>query len=421
MFGIGSWVGRWAGAGAVLLAVAVGSAAGDSASVVGRLKSWLQAPRAGRPALEAQEFARTPLARGDAEVAAGLLWEDRVAWLKESRRAEIEARKVEAAGKTMRFEWVRFGPPEPPAGGRSLFISMHGGGGAPTRVNDSQWTNQVRLGRAYAPKEGIYVAPRAPSDNWNLWHEPHIDELFARLVESLVALEGVNPDRVYLMGYSAGGDGVYQLAPRMADWWAAASMMAGHPNESQPFGLRNVPFVLMVGERDAMYRRNAVAAEWGEKLKALREADAGGYEHLVRLPAGKGHWMDLEDKAAIPWMEARVRNALPSRIAWRQDDVLHDRFYWLGVPKDEAKAGQQVVAVRDGQTVRVENSDARRLRVLLNDSMADLDRPVRVDGPGGRTLHDGVVKRTLATLWKTLEERGDRRLMFSAELVVELP
>ena len=41
-----------------------------------------------------------------------------------------------------------------------------------------------------------------------------------------------------VVGYSAGGDGVYQLAPRMADSWAAAAMMAGHPNGVSPLSLR---------------------------------------------------------------------------------------------------------------------------------------------------------------------------------------
>ena len=43
----------------------------------------------------------------------------------------------------------------------------------------------------------------------------------------MIAFYGVDSDRVYLMGYSAGGDGVYQVAPRMADRFAAAAMMAG--------------------------------------------------------------------------------------------------------------------------------------------------------------------------------------------------
>jgi predicted peptidase len=91
-------------------------------------------------------------------------------------------------------------------------------------VNDRQYENQKRL---YTLSEGIYLAPRAPTNTWNLWHEPHIDRLFTRLIEDLIVLEEVNPDRVYVLGYSAGGDGVYQIGPRMADSWAAAAMMAG--------------------------------------------------------------------------------------------------------------------------------------------------------------------------------------------------
>ena len=94
---------------------------------------------------------------------------------------------------------------------------------------------------------------------------------FQRLIENFVVEHGVSPNRVYLMGYSAGGDGVYQLAPRMADRFAAASMMAGHPNNANPLGLRNLPFMIFAGGKDAAYNRNKVAAEWGVKLAKLRE------------------------------------------------------------------------------------------------------------------------------------------------------
>jgi hypothetical protein len=395
----------------------------DSKQAVDRLRTWLAKPVESRGSIAGQPFAKAALTAADAERAADLLWTARLEDLRRTRKAEMDAKRIEASGKVLRYEVVRFGSAEvPPPGGRSLFISMHGGGGAPARVNDSQWTNQVRLGKGYAPQEGIYVAPRAPTDTWNLWHEAHIDVLFARLVENFVALEGVNPDRVYIMGYSAGGDGVYQLAPRMADWWAGAAMSAGHPNETQPFGLRNVPFALQVGELDAAYRRNAIAAEWGAKLQALHAADPGGYENLVKIPAGKPHWMGMEDRVAIPWMEARTRKPLPDRVAWRQDDVLHPRFYWLGVPEGTAKAEQQIVASRSGAVVTVEASDAPQIRVLWNDAMADLDKGVQVTlANPPLTLWDGKVERTIGTLSRTLEERGDRRLMFSAEVLVRVP
>ena len=157
----------------------------------------------------------------------------------------MKAKRIELDGRTMKFDLKIFG--EKPAAGYSLFISMHGGGGAPPQVNEKQWINQLRLGDAYLPKEGVYLTPRAPTDTWNLWHQGHIDAFFDRIIENLIVLEGINANRVFLMGYSAGGDGVYQLAPRMADRLAAASMMAGHPNGVPLLSLRNVPFALQVG------------------------------------------------------------------------------------------------------------------------------------------------------------------------------
>ena len=46
--------------------------------------------------------------------------------------------------------------------------------------------------------------------------------------------------------------------------YTAAAMMAGHPNESSPLGLRNLPFAIHVGADDSAYNRNKVAKEWGE-------------------------------------------------------------------------------------------------------------------------------------------------------------
>jgi hypothetical protein len=39
-------------------------------------------------------------------------------------------------------------------------------------------------------------------------------------------------------------------------------MMAGHPNNANPLGLRNLPFMIFAGGKDAAYNRNKVAAEW---------------------------------------------------------------------------------------------------------------------------------------------------------------
>jgi predicted esterase len=293
---------------------------------------------------------------------------------------------------------------------------MHGGGGAPPRVNTQQWENQKKL---YQVEEGVYLAPRAPTDTWDLWHQSHIDRFFDRLIENLIVFEDVNPNRVFLMGYSAGGDGVYQLAPRLADRFAAASMMAGHPNETSPLGLRNLPFTLHMGEKDSAYNRNKIAAEWKDKLAELRTSDPNGYEHFVKIHEGKGHWMDKQDAEALPWMAKFERNTTPTKIVWKQDDVKVSRFYWLGVDPAEVRDRALIVASRDGQTIDLQSTEADRIRILLNDTLIDFDKPVKVTS-GGKTLFEGRIERTIAAISKSLQERFDGKFVYSAEILVSV-
>ena len=383
---------------------------------LGGLGAWLAKERGARPELGEQAFAKLPLAKADAAEAQKLIWADHLAMLKATRKGEVENKRLKIGDKEMPYLVKVFG--DKPETGRSLYISMHGGGGAPKRVNDQQWQNQIRL---YQPDEGIYLAPRAPTDTWNLWHQGHIDGLFDRLIENLIALEDVNPDKVYLMGYSAGGDGVYQLAPRMADRFAAAAMMAGHPNETSPLGLRNLPFTLHVGGNDRAYKRNEIVPQWDKKLSELQEADPGGYIHLAKVHEGKPHWMNLEDKVAVPWMAKYTRKRFPDRVVWKQDDVTHRRFYWLGIPEDSVKARQLVIARRDGQTFTIEKvEDVASLTVFVNDEMVDMDQPVVVK-LGDKELFKGKIKRSLAAIHGTMVGRGDPGLVFYGGVTVKLP
>lgn len=381
-----------------------------SGRAVAQLEKYLEGDAGGRAALGGQKFAAVALTREHAQKARDLLWSDHVDRIKRTRAAEMKARVLTDGKLKMPFYYSVKG--KKPGGGRSLYLSLHGGGGAPKRVNDGQWNNQKRL---YSVPEGVYVAPRAPTDAWNMWHQGHIDGLFDRLIENLIVFEGVNPNRVYVLGYSAGGDGVYRLGPRMADRLAAASMMAGHPGGTSPLSLRNTPFSIHVGAKDSAYNRNKVARTWGDKLAALHKSDPDGYVHWTKIYAGKGHWMDRQDAAALPWMAKHTRNPLPTRIVWKQDK--HPRFYWLAVKK--LKSGAVVRAELKGQTIDLQPGKLSQLIVRANDRMLNLDEPVTVTSQG-KELYKGRIVRSIGTLAKTLAERGDPASVFSAEIVLTL-
>ena len=388
--------------------------AAPSGNPVQALQAYLKQPVGQRkPATE--DFRKLTLSQKQAEQVSGLLWADHLASLRKERAKEMQAKVIRHGEFSMRFEYVVYG--DKPKGGRSLYVSMHGGGNAPARVNDGQWENQKRL---YRPKEGIYLAPRSPTNTWNLWHQGHIDPMFMRLIENLVALQDVNPNRVYLMGYSAGGDGVYQVAPRMADTFAAAAMMAGHPNETSPVGLRNLPFAIHVGQNDRGFNRNRVAAEWGDQLAALRKADPKGYVHHVQIHAGRGHWMNREDAVAVDWMARHTRNPLPRQIVWRQDDVLHSDFYWLSLSDGQAKAREEIRAKAEGQRIELTGPAGRRVTVNLKNGLVDLEQPVVIMA-NGKERYRGRVPRTIGTLLETLKERRDREYLFPARVEVILP
>ena len=352
-----------------------------------------------------------PLTRELARRAVQFTYESLTAEQRDERATELREKSITHDGHTMRWLEKTFG--ESPPGGRSLWISMHGGGGAPTEVNDRQWQNQIRL---YEPEEGIYLAPRAPTDTWNLWHQDHIDALFARLIESMVALRGVDPDRIYLMGYSAGGDGVWQLAPRMADRFAAAAMMAGHPNDASLHGLRNLPFAIFMGADDSAYNRNTVAAAKSEKLAALHQADPQGYTHLTRIYPDTGHWMNGKDAEALPWMAKFTRNPWPNKIVWHQGNVLHHRFYWLRLPDGTAENGTKITATIEDRTIHLQGDVPPGTQILLSDSLLDLEKPVQIhvnDKPA-QTIQP---VRNLKTIRAALQERLDPAATPTASII----
>ena len=387
----------------------------NSDTAIESLKAFLSTERGKRGSLAKESFAERPLTRENAALAEKLLWDDHVKYIRESRQAEMAARELADGDLKLPFHYEVFG--EKPKGGRSLYISMHGGGGAPKEVNDKQWENQKKL---YRIEEGVYLAPRAATNTWDLWHQAHIDRFFSRLIENLIVFEDVDPDRVYLMGYSAGGDGVFQLAPRMADRFAAAAMMAGHPNETSPLGLRNLPFTIQMGGLDSAYNRNRIAREWEQKLDDLRKADPDGYVHLVKIYEDKGHWMDRLDASALPWMAQFRRNPYPTRIVWKQDDVKHTRFYWLAATLDAVQDRAEVTATRNGSQIEVQASGLDRLTIRVNDKLFDLDQPLTVSVQG-QPVWNAKTSRTIAVLARTLEEYGDPRNVFSGELTIDIP
>ena len=311
---------------------------------------------------------------------------------------------------TMPLDWKIFGTPGPH--GYALYISLHGGGGTTPESNDQQWRNQMRL---YRPKNAVYLCPRAPYNSWDLHFKTRLDEMYRRVILMAQAWLNVDPNHVYIMGYSAGGDGVWRLAPRLADIWTAASMMAGHPGDVSLLNLRNLPFMIWCGERDAAYDRNSQCRGRIAQMDSLQTADPGGYIHEGHIVEGKGHWMDRVDTVAVDWMGQYERQPYPKRIVWKQAGEAKLHFYWLSAPREQLKRDMEVRAEVHGNTISITRCDYSRLTLSLSDSLVNLDRPVTVVYQG-KNLFRGKVKSHVSTLRRTLYERDDPSYMVPAQI-----
>ena len=353
------------------------------------------------------------LTQGDAARLVSLTWADQKKTRADSAAAELAAKQIVVGDKTLKWLETSFG--DAPGGRNSLWITMHGGGEATADENDRNWHGY--FGRYEFPPGSINVAPRAPANTWDMWHVPWVDGLFDRLIADFVMQRGVDPNHVYLIGYSAGGDGVYQLAPRLADRFAAAAMCAGHPNQTTPEGLRNLPFFLYMGGADAAYNRNVVVREFSAKMDALQAGDPAGYTHRLTVFPGLPHGMQNREAEMIPRMAPLARMDWPKRVVWKQDDVTHTRFYWLARDAGAVQPREIYAAHADGQTITIEAPATGKMTLRLSDQLLDLDKPVRVLA-GGKIVFAGKVPRSFAAIVQSLRECEDPAKVATALLPV---
>ena len=188
-----------------------------------------------------------------------------------------------------------------PEAGYPLYIAMHGGGEGDTPdFNDGQWEDM----KYYYSDDlecGVYVAVRGVRDTWDTHFNPESYPLYDRLIRYMILTEDVDPNRVYLEGFSAGGDGVYAIGARMADCFAALNMSSGHPNGIEVVNLYRTPIQLQAGEYDDAYDRNTVTAEYGRKLDEYQQV-YGGFEHRTPLCRMRPRGLRRETEAMKTWI-----------------------------------------------------------------------------------------------------------------------
>jgi pimeloyl-ACP methyl ester carboxylesterase len=301
-----------------------------------------------------------------------------------------------------------------PPGGWALFIAMHGGGNTPKAVNDSQWKVMQRYYRDHPEAGGyLYVALRAPNDTWNGFYDNYVYPLVANLIREFTVFGDVDPDKVFIMGYSHGGYGAFAIGPKMPDHFAAIHASAGAPTDGETTGktLRNTVFTYMVGEKDTAYGRVERCRKFNENIKELRGNRTDIYPVTFVEIAGNGH-TGLPDRDLIKEMYPAVRNPVPRELTWLMTDTVIKDFFWLHV-SNPAKEQELDASCRDNR-VTISGANMDDATVLLDSRLVDFGRPVILEVNG--KVSTLKLKPSLLTLCRTMLERGDPGLAFTAEI-----
>lgn len=305
-----------------------------------------------------------------------------------------------------------------PEEGYPLFLCLHGSGD-----NEREFRVTLAWAQRYDDSPSLYFIPRSPKGGTGCrWYQPTRQQAWERLLRQAYLSGEVNANRVYVFGISEGGYGSQRLASYYADYLAGAGPIAGGEQMfwAPPENCAAIAYCMQTGEEDTMYGRKLLTQRAQEQWAALAAAHPGCYVHKIDLQPGRGHGCDYT--ITTPWLKTHVRNPWPKYFYWEnlpqggingEGMAFRKGFYNLYVPErstddandfvrscyemqiDDANnvtldvrvvtvqpdnyiTSDQGWAMNIGETKTYEPASQGRVRIYLNEALADLSQPVRI-------------------------------------------
>jgi len=246
-----------------------------------------------------------------------------------------------------------------------LVVNMHGAGG----THGSRWGEAQR-----EPVFELFVIGRGRTGGYIELSEVDVLEATDYVRRHWRIVE----EEIHLTGGSMGGYGTFTLGARHPDRWATAVPWAGSAAHLPTENMLNLPTYALHSDDDY------VVPVSGARAGVQWLNDAGGAAILAET-TGLGHQFGRwsEGRAAMrSWREgrARVSPKTVQRVIYTATDELACGAYWARVEEWGPSGKPAGIDARfdAGNALYVKMENARVIKIALDQSPADLDRPLIV-------------------------------------------
>ncbi len=202
-----------------------------------------------------------------------------------------------------------------------LVIWLHGKGER-GKNNQSQFKNGAEIlldsMKSNPAYQGYMIIPQCNSNTtWSYYDKnqprikmtddtPPIQNTLMALIHHILQNEQVDPQRIYLFGISMGGFGVWDIAMRYPDLFAAIVPICGGADPTQAILLKNISVWAFHGEKDQIVD-SRFTTEIMQELTSLQNEQLDSRYSLIK---GVGHnaWdYALKDPELLPWVFSKKK------------------------------------------------------------------------------------------------------------------
>lgn len=221
-----------------------------------------------------------------------------------------------------------------------LLVVLHGRGDGPIIVDE---INSM-----------VQVGPFARGDKW---YKGKARKDVYECMEIAKELFNIDPNRIYLTGFSMGATGVFEITLKNPDRWAACVPVCGRLyNTEKIINASNVPMQIIAGTKD-----HIVGADCSRN--AYLAALENGIKCWQYIEYDMGHSFSINWKSVEKWLLDKTRKTSPKKITFHTDKPA--KIYWIELLRFHQGSPAYIRATIDHQTINIETENVKNYRIDL--------------------------------------------------------